>query len=178
MCLTVRSCFPARQLTSGRRDFSILAMLSLLLNSAWVLLFLSFYAVWGKRFGQDPLAIRIFPSVMALLSILGTMVGSRSIENNQSSYILTAMYLNSKIVSVVVLLSAPDRLLMGDDVPDLAVVLGIPLVCLQVIKICSAAVAMRRYHAGTPDEKLPDFTLLRLFDLLARGCFFLANVGC
>lgn len=113
---------------------------------------------------------------MALQAIVGTFVGSRSIENNASSYVLTATYLNAKIVSVVVLLSGHDRLLMGEDVPDLALVLGIPLVCLQVIKICSAAVALHRYHAGTPDEKLP--TLLRFFDLLARGCFLLGGLGC
>lgn len=162
-------------LPSDRRDFAILALISMLLNSSWVLLFLSFYPVWGGAFDEDRLAIRIFPSVMALLTILETMVGSRSIENNQSSYVLTAMYLNSKFVSVVVLLSGADRVVMGDGVPGLALVLGVPLICLQVIKMCSASVAIHRYHAGTPDEKLPNFTLLRFFDFLGWGCMFLGS---
>lgn len=114
---------------------------------------------------------------MAVLSVLETVIGSRSMENNQSSYVLTAMYMNSKLVSVVLLISGADRLVLGDGVPDLAVVLGIPLVCLQVIKICSAGIALLKYRAGTPDEKLPNLTWLKFFDLVARGCFLLGSIS-
>lgn len=161
---------------SGRRDFAEMALLSMLLSSAWVLLALSFYPVWGSECDEDRLTIRIFPSVMAVLSVLGAVIGCRSMESNQSSCVLIFMYMNSKIVSVVLLFCGLDRLVVGDGVPDVAVVLGIPLLCLQVVKICSAAVAIHRYRAGTPDEKLPNFTSLNPFDLVGRGCFMLGNL--
>lgn len=132
-----------------------MAWFGMLLSSAWVLLFLSFYPAWGDRFGEDRLWRRVCPSVVAVISVFEAVYISRSAENNWSSHALTSIYFNAKLISLFVLVTEFDRLVFGEDVPDLALALGLPLVVLQLVKLCSAFVAIRRYHAGTVDEKLP-----------------------
>lgn len=139
----------------GRRDFASMAWFSMLLNSAWVFLFLSFYPLWGGRFDDDRIWRRVCPSVVAVISVFEAVYVARSTKTNRLSCVLASMYLNAKLASLFVLVTGFDRLVFGNGVPHLALALGLPLVVLQVIKMCSAFVAVRGYRAGTPDEKLP-----------------------
>eukprot|EP00903_Cladosiphon_okamuranus_P020364 g18684.t1 len=138
-----------------RKDFASMAWCGMLLNSAWVLLFLSFYPAWGGRFDEDRIWRRVCPSLVAVISVLDVAYIARSTQTNRSSHALTSIYMNAKVTSLFVLATGFDRLVFGKGVPDLAQALGPVLVVLQVVKVCSAFVAIRRYHAGTPDEKLP-----------------------
>lgn len=120
-----------------------------------VVLLLSFYPAWEPAF-DEPLWIRVVPSVLAVFAIVEAVAGYVYMESNQSSYVLTVMYANAKIVSLFVLLCGANRLLLGEGEGDGDVtVLGIPLACLQAIKIVSAVVAAVNYLRGRPDEQLP-----------------------
>lgn len=132
-----------------------MAWFSLLLSSAWVLLLLSFYPVWGESYDGDRVWRRVCPSLLAVISVFEVVFVSRSTDNNWSSHALAIVYLNAKLTSLFVLITGFDRLVFGNGMPDLALALGLPLVVLQVVKVCSTFAVIRRYHAGIPDEKLP-----------------------
>lgn len=127
-----------------------MAWYSLLVTVAPVVLLLSFFPVWEPVF-DEPLWIRVVPSVLAVLAFVEAVAGSVYMESNQSSYVLTVLYAHAKVVSLFVLVCGANRLLFGVGVA----VLGIPLACLQAIKIVSAFVAAVNYLRGRPDEQLP-----------------------
>lgn len=154
-----------------RRDFAAMAWYSLLVTVTPVVLLLSFYPVWGSSLFDEPLWIRVVPSVLAVLAILESLAGSVYLAANQSCYVLTVMYANAKIISLFVLVCGANRLLLGeggedgDDGGDTSF-LGIPLACLQAVKITSACVAAVNYLRGKPDEQLP-----KLIGALRLCCF-------
>lgn len=152
-----------------------MAWYSLLITVIPVVLLLSFYPVWSSWF-DGPLWIRAMPSVLAVLAILESLAGSFYLSSNKSSYVLTVMYANTKIISLFVLVTGANRLLFGEDGDDEGgddggvaeeggdgesdvglVFLGIPLACLQAVKIASACAAAVNYLRGMPDEQLPTF---------------------
>eukprot|EP00752_Nemacystus_decipiens_P014207 g12636.t1 len=137
-----------------RRDFAALAWYSLLVTVIPVVLLLSFYPAWGPEF-DEPLWIRVVPSVLAGLAVVEGAAGSACLDSNHSSYVLTLMYAHAKLVSLFVLVCGADRLLLGEGEGGGVVLLGIPLACLQAIKIISALVAAVNYLRGRPDEDLP-----------------------
>lgn len=127
----------------------------MLVTAVPVVLLLSFYPAWSPVF-EEPIWIRLVPSALAVLAIVEAVAGSVYMECNQSSYILTVMYANAKIVSLFVLVCGSNRLLLGEgEGGGDAMVIGIPLACLQAIKIASALVAAVNYLRGKPDEELP-----------------------
>lgn len=158
----------------ARRDFAAMAWYGLFLSVIPVVLLLSFYPVWGSSLFNDPIWIRVVPSVLAVLAILESLVGSFYMSSNKSSYVLTVMYANAKIISLLLLVCGANRLLFGEEGEDedgddgsLAaedgsgtglVFLGIPLASLQAVKIASACVAAVNYLRGRPDEQLPKFS--------------------
>lgn len=138
----------------------------MLVTAIPVVLLLSFYPSWDPVF-DEPLWIRVVPSVLAVLAIVEAVAGSVYMESNQSSYVLTVMYANAKIISLFVLVCGANRLLLGEGEGGGGVTfLGVPLACLQAIKIVSASVAAVNYLRGRPDEKLP-----KLVGALRLCCF-------
>lgn len=154
-----------------------MAWYSLLVTVIPVVLLLSFYPVWSSWF-DGPLWIRAMPSVLAVLAVLESLAGSFYMSLNESSYVLTIMYANAKIISLLVLVAGANRLLFGEEDGENEdgddggfavgegdgdgggaglVFLGIPLACLQAVKMASACAAAVSYLRGRPDEQLPSF---------------------
>lgn len=134
-----------------------MAWYSLLVTVIPVILLLSFYPAWEPAL-DEPLWIRVVPSVLAVLAVVEAVAGSVHMESNQSSYVLTVMYANAKIISLFVLVCGANRLLLGEgDGGGGFVILGVPLALLQLVKILSASVAAVNYLRGRPDEELPTF---------------------
>lgn len=128
-----------------------------------LVLLLSFYPAWEPAF-DEPLWIRVMPSVLTVLAVVEAAAGSVYLDCNQSAYVLTVMYAHVKMVSLFVLVCGANRLLLGEGEDAAGVtLLGIPLACLQAVKITSALVAAVNYLRGRPDEELPTlFSALRL----------------
>lgn len=131
----------------------------MLLASTPVVLLLSFYPTWSPKF-DDPLYARMVPSVLAVLVTVLAVAGWVYSETNRSSYVLTVMYAGTKVISLFVLFSGAERLLLGEGGVAGSTAIGLVLTCLQVIKIASASAAALKYLQGLPDEDMPKFTSL------------------
>ncbi|CAN0126704.1 unnamed protein product [Scytosiphon promiscuus] len=143
-----------------RRDFAAMAWYSVWIASVPIVLLLTFYPVWSLSSEDEPLWVRLVPSMLAVLAVILCVAGYVAMDSNQSCFVITVTYTTTKVISVFVILHAADRLLFGEDSEegakiDLVDALGILLLCLQVIKIGSGCVAAVQYIRGRPDEKLP-----------------------
>ncbi|CAM9848860.1 unnamed protein product [Ectocarpus fasciculatus] len=142
-----------------RRDFAAMAWYGLLVAVMPVVILLSFFPTWSDIFDES-VWIRVVPSVLAVTAVVESMAGSAYLDANQSDFVLTVTYAHTKIMSLFLLVCGANRLLLGEEGEDGgggggAMVLGIPLAILQLIKVASAGVAAVNYLRGRPDERLP-----------------------
>ncbi|CAN0164948.1 unnamed protein product [Laminaria digitata] len=142
-----------------RRDFAGFAWFSMLLSSIPAVLLLSFYPTWGSDF-DAPLYARVVPSVLAVLATVLSITGWAYLDTNRSSYVLTVMYASTRVMSLFVLFSRAERLLLGEGGAAGSTAIGLVLACLQIIKVASASTAALKYLKGLPDEDMPKFTSL------------------
>ncbi|CAM9150958.1 unnamed protein product [Ectocarpus sp. 6 AP-2014] len=142
-----------------RRDFAAMALYGMLIAVVPVVILLSFFPTWTSLF-DEPVWMRVVPSVLAVVAVIESMAGSAYMDANQSCFVLTVMYAHTKIMSLFLLVCGANRLLLGEEGEDGGggggvMVLGIPLAILQLIKVASAGVAAVNYLRGRPDEGLP-----------------------
>lgn len=121
-----------------------------------MVLLISFYPAWGLE-SDISLYVRVVPSCLAVMAILESACGYMYIDANQSSYVLTVMYGNIKIISIYILCHGAGRLLLGEDSTDAGSIMGLSLLFLQVIKVASACTAAAQYLKGKDDEDMPSF---------------------
>lgn len=124
------------------------------------MILLTFIPVWSLSSSDEPLGIRLIPSILAVVAIVIAAVGSTAMESNHSAFVLTVTYTMTKIISLLVLAYGADRLLLGEEDEDghtsgVVELAGIPLALLQLVKVVSGCVAAVRYFMGRPDENLP-----------------------
>lgn len=130
-----------------------MAWYSLWIASVPIVLLLTFFPVWSLSSEDEVLWVRLVPSILAVLAIIVCVAGFVVMDWNQSCFVLTVMYTMTKIISLFVFLYDADSLLFEEG--TITHFIGIPLVCLQFIKVGSGCVAAVKYVKGRPDENLP-----------------------
>lgn len=137
----------------------MLAWGGVLISGLPVLVMVPLYPVlvWGSH-PDTPSYALVIPSVLGIVAIVEAVVGWTYLESNRSSYVVTVLHLNTKLLSLIYLVNGYDHLLVGSgwDSSFPGMLLGV----LQVVKIASAVVAVGGYLRGKPDEDMPKLKAL------------------
>lgn len=89
--------------------------------------------VWGSLPDKPSYAL-VIPSVLGVVTVVEAVVGWAYLENNRSSYVVTVLRLNTKLLSLIFLFNGYDHLLVGSGW-DGRFPTGMLLTVLQVVKI-------------------------------------------
>lgn len=151
--MSIHSCL-------DRRDFATWAWAGVLISGFPVLILIPLYPVWGWGTHPDtPGYTLVIPSVLGVFAVVEAIVGWTYLQTNRSSYVVTVLYLNTKLLSLIFLCSGYDHLLVGSEW-DGNFPTGTFLVILQMLKMASGLVAVWGYLRGKPDEDMPKFSSL------------------
>ena len=93
---------------------------------------------------DTPVYVTFIPAVVGVLAIVEAAPGWLYLDINRSSCVVTVLYLNAKLPSLIILGLGYDRLLKVSD-PNGKLPTGLLLAGLQVVKIASGAVAVQEY---------------------------------
>lgn len=130
----------------------------MLISGLPVLILIPLYPVWGWGSHPDtPGYTLVTPSVLGVLALVEAIVGWTYLETNRSSYVVTVLYLNAKLVSLIFLFSGYDHLLVGSEW-DGNFPTGMFLAIMQLLKMLSGLVAVGGYLGGKSDEDMPKFS--------------------